>query len=199
MKLLLFSDVHTNKSDCLNLIEMAEGVDVVIGAGDFGRLRMGIGKTIGWLSEIKKPSLLVPGNAESVEELQKACRKWTAAHVLHGNGLEIDSNFFFGIGGGIPVTPFGPWSWDFTEEKARELLDGCPEFAVLISHSPPKGILDLSSRGKHLGSEAILEFIHHKSPQMVVCGHIHESAGKLENYQGTVVINAGPKGIIYEL
>lgn len=199
MRMLLFSDIHANKNYCRDLVEMAEDVDLVIGAGDFGRLRTGISKTIGWLSEIEKPSLLVPGNAESDNELTKACKKWQSAIVLHGKGVVIDGINFYGIGGGIPITPFGPWSWDLSEEKASELLADCPEFSVLISHSPPKGILDLSSRGKHLGSKTIRDFIHKKSPQMIVCGHIHESGGKLENYLGTVVINAGPKGIIYEM
>src|SRR5207247_10447169 len=61
---------------------------------------------------------------------------------------------FFGIGGGIPVTPFGAWSYDFTEEQAQELLQNCPARCVLVSHSPPKGAVDRAG-GQSLGSVAV--------------------------------------------
>lgn len=53
------------------------------------------------------------------------------------------------------MTPFGSWSWDFTEDEADELLADCPEGAVLVSHSPPRGAADVSSGGDHLGSRAV--------------------------------------------
>jgi hypothetical protein len=88
--------------------------------------------------DIDKPASLVAANNESTEELAEACRDWPQAHVLHGSGATIDGVEFFGLGGGVPVTPFGAWSYDFTEEQATELLSGCPKGCVLVSHSPPK-------------------------------------------------------------
>jgi len=199
MKLLLFSDIHVSQHHCQRLVVMANEADLVIGAGDFGSLRHGLDKTINWLRKITVPAVLVPGNAESYEELKAACSVWPSATVLHGNGIELLGSRFFGIGGGIPVTPFGSWSYDFTEDEAEELLLDCPENEVLISHSPPKGTVDLSSSGLHLGSEAVRKTIEKKSPRLVVCGHIHESAGKKEILRSTDVINAGPGGVFYNL
>lgn len=199
MKLLLFSDIHTNKNYCENLFKMSAEADLLIGAGDFGSLRTGINKVIGWLSIIKKPAIVVPGNAESFDELKKACKVWSSAIPLHGNGIEIDGNVFFGLGGGIPVTPFGSWSYDFTEDEAKTLLDNCPPNVVLISHSPPYGFVDISSRGSHLGSHAIRKFLEEKTPKLVICGHIHESGGKTAMYENIVILNAGPEGMYYEM
>jgi len=199
MRLLLFSDVHVSKSACRKLVEMSKDTDLVLCAGDIGALRRGIKKTIDYLTPIDKPTILVPGNAESYEELQEACKDWEQATVLHGNGVQNEGIDFYGVGGGIPVTPFGSWSYDFTEEEAESLLKDCPQDAVLISHSPPKGILDHSSRGESLGSVTVRNFIDEKTPRLVVCGHIHESAGKIEEVGSTTVINAGPGGVIYNL
>jgi Icc-related predicted phosphoesterase len=199
MKLLLFSDLHLSKNCCLRIIELSHEVDVLIGAGDYCSLRRDLDRVIEWLKLIKKPTILVPGNAESYDELVAACRPWSSAKVLHGNGVEIQGQLFFGLGGGIPVTPFGSWSWDFTEDQAEILLNKCPKNTVLISHSPPKGILDKSSFGLHLGSKSIKKFIQEKSPKLVVCGHIHESGGKMEKYGTCTVINAGPHGVRYDL
>ena len=198
MKLLLFSDVHVSLRHCQNLVKMSEAADLVIGAGDIGALRSGIKRTISWLKDIQKPTVLVPGNAESQEELEDACQSWTQCQVLHGSGCQVLGLPIYGIGGGIPITPFGSWSYDFSEEQAQELLKNCPSNGILITHSPPYKILDISSRGQHLGSTTVRETIIAKTPRLVVCGHIHESAGKQEQFGDTTVVNAGPQGMWYE-
>jgi Icc-related predicted phosphoesterase len=199
MRLLLFSDVHLNENHCRRLVKLSRQVDIVVGAGDYCSLRRNLDKVIGWLRPISTPTVLVPGNAESYDELVNACENWSSSKILHGNGVEIQGIFFYGLGGGIPKTPFGSWSWDFTEKQAENLLRACPENAILISHSPPKGILDRSSFGMHLGSKAVKQFMEEKSPQLIVCGHIHESGGKIKKKGKTTIINAGPAGIVFDL
>lgn len=198
MKLLLFSDLHCNVSATENIIAQSRTVDVVIGAGDFGNARHGIEICIDLLKQIECPAVLVPGNSESVEELQRACSTWKSAHVLHGSGVNILGVDFYGIGGGIPVTPFGSWSYDFTEAQAAKLLSKCPTGGVLVSHSPPLGTLDVSSSGKNLGSTAVLNAITRNRPQLVACGHIHASGGQRAMIGKTIVINAGSAGVTFE-
>ena len=113
--------------------------------------------------------------------------------------MDVEGVPFFGIGGGIPITPFGDWSFDFSDDEARAMLESCPEGAVLVSHSPPKGHGDRTSRGEHCGSEAVLEAIESKRPRLVVCGHIHDSWGHDEMVGSTRVINAGPRGVVVEI
>lgn len=199
MKLLLFSDLHRDSKMASNIIEKSEDVDIVIGAGDFCTIHRGLQDIIYQLRAITKPTVLVPGNSETLDELRLASKNWENAEVLHGAGTEINNLHFYGIGGGIPVTPFGSWSYDFSEEEAEELLLDCPAKSILVSHSPPKGILDRSSWKKSLGSTTIRNFIDEKNPRLVVCGHIHESAGRQECVRETLVVNAGPKGVIVEL
>lgn len=199
MKLLLFSDLHSDFSGAAKLVELSLKVDVVVGAGDFCVARRGLDDIIAALSDIEKPTVLVAGNAESHEELAQACRSWPNAYVLHGNQTTLDDVTFYGIGGGIPITPFGAWSWDFSEDEAKKLLQDMQPGGVLISHSPPRGVLDTSSDGRSLGSEAVRESIGIKKPELVVCGHIHGSAGRTARLGPTNVINAGPDGIIWEL
>lgn len=199
MKLLLFSDLHCDTQAADRLVAQATQVDVVVGAGDFGNIRRGLHLTIDLLRQITKPTVLVAGNSESTAELVAACQGWPMAHVLHGSGVVIDGVSFYGIGGGIPVTPFGAWSYDFSEAEAEVLLTDCPPGGVLVSHSPPQGAVDLSSRGQHIGSTAIRAAVERQKPQLVVCGHIHGSAGQQATIGKTVVINAGPTGIVYEV
>ena len=199
MKLLTFSDIHDDLHAAAHLVDRSTEVDVVVGAGDYSMPMQGLGKIIDALKKIEKPTALVSGNCENTKALKDACRAWPHAHVLHGEQINLNGISFFGIGGGIPITPFGSWSYDFSENDALQLLEDCPSGGVLISHSPPKGILDISSGGESLGSTAVKETIAAKNPQLVVCGHIHASAGKIERLGDTTIINAGPRGIIWDL
>ena len=198
MKLLLFSDLHRDKGAARSLAERSGEADVLIGAGDFAVMRNGIDDVLAILKEVDKPAVLVPGNGESDVELREACAGWPLAHVLHGEGVTLEGVPFYGIGGGIPVTPFGEWSFDLTEDEAAALLAGCPQDAVLVSHSPPYGHVD-EAGGRHLGSHAVLDTIELMSPRLVVCGHIHGCWGKRSTVGRTLVLNAGPEGQLLEL
>jgi len=204
MKLLLFSDIHCSHSAIQSLVKRSRDADVLVGAGDFGTMRKGVATTLAPLQNVDKPQILVCGNAESNQELEEAT-DWQQSHVLHGTGIEIQGVQFFGLGGGIPVTPFGSWSFDLDEESAAQHLDRWPQRSepeqksVLVVHSPPLGAVDVSSRGKHLGSESILAAIQRQRPRLVVCGHIHDSAGRIESIGPTTVVNVGPAGILWDL
>ena len=196
MKILAFSDLHNDTGQAGRLVEMAASVDLVIGAGDFCNVHRGLDRLMAVLSEIEVSTVLVPGNAETDDELRQACADWPAARVLHGGGSEVNGQPVYGIGGGIPVTPFGSWSFDFTEEQAAGMLADCPDGAILVSHSPPHGTLDVSSRGSSIGSTAVRDTIARTSPKLVVCGHIHNCGGQQEPIGSTLVANAGPAGMI---
>ena len=137
MRYLCFSDLHCDKDAARKLVTRSQDADVVLGAGDFSIKHNGLADTLDILAEIDKPSILVPGNGETVEALREAAFVWKSAVVLHGEGTEIGGETFWGVGGGIPVTPFGAWSYDFDEDQAQALLAGCPENGVLVVHSPP--------------------------------------------------------------
>lgn len=199
MRLLLFSDLHCDEQAAADLVAQAAGVDLVIGAGDFANCRRGIGICLEVLKEISAPAVLTPGNAESAQELREAAKCWPSAVVLHGEAARIAGVDCFGLGGAVPPTPFGAWSYDLTEEEARALLRPLPRGGILVAHSPPKGVLDVDSRGRSLGSTALRDAVLAMAPRLVVCGHIHASAGKQSSLGDSVVINAGPRGLLFEL
>jgi len=198
VRLLAFSDLHTDLGQAQRLVERSAEVDVVVGVGDFASVHSGLTETIAALGAIEAPAVLVPGNNETEEALREACANWSRAVVLHGEGTEIDGVTFFGLGAGVPVTPWD-WSFDLTEEAAAELLEACPEGCVLAVHSPPRGHVDVSGAGRHLGSEAVLRAIERTRPRLALCGHIHESWGMESRIGPTPVINLGPGGMVLEV
>lgn len=197
MRVLAFSDLHRDRGRARSLAAMATDADVVIGAGDFASMHVGLNRTIDELAAITRPLLLVPGNNERASALWRAAAVLADATVLHGEGTRIGQTEFFGLGGAVPPAPF-PWSWDVTEKQAAVKLTRCPEGAVLIVHSPPKGHVDVAF-GRHLGSVSILQAILAKRPSLVICGHIHQCWGQESRVGDSRVVNVGPDGRYFEV
>lgn len=197
MRLLAFSDLHCDLVRAAEIVERSAPADAVVCAGDLASVHRGLAEVVDVLRAIEVPTVLVAGNNETDQALRDACAGWDAATVLHGEGQTIAAMEFFGLGGGVPVTPWD-WSFDLTEEQAAESLAACPEEAVLVVHSPPKGHCD-RSRGRSLGSEAIRNTIVERQPRLAVCGHIHESWGVESLLGETPVLNLGPQGNVLEV
>lgn len=198
MRILAFSDLHCDLEQADRLTTMSAEADVVIGAGDFASIHEGLEVTIGALAGITKPTVLVCGNNERLGDLQEAVTAWPAATVLHGNSTEIEGQTFFGLGGGIPTTPWS-WSYDLDETEAEAALADLTGDAILVVHSPPKNHCDLAGGGLHLGSTAIAAAIERAQPKLSVCGHIHESWGERSNIGATEIANLGPSGTFFEV
>ncbi len=198
MRLLAFSDLHRDLARAGDLVDKSRDADVVIGAGDFASVHEGLEETIGALAAIEAPTIVIPGNNETADALRQAASAWPAATVLHGEDTEIDGRTFFGLGAGIPVTPWD-WSFDLSDQEAEAALEPCPEGAVLVLHSPPRGHCDESSAGDHLGSPALAAAIERLRPPLAVCGHIHESWGERSRIGNSEIANLGPDGAWFEV
>lgn len=196
MRILAFSDLHRDLEQARRLVDRSREVDAVIAAGDFANQHQGLEDGIDVLSAISVPTVLVPGNNETTDALRAACAGWGAAVVLHGEETEIDGVPFFGLGAGVPITPWG-WSHDLSDAEAADMLSACPAGCVLVLHSPPLGHLD--GQGKSLGSEAILRAIETRSPRLAVCGHVHECQGRSTTVGSTPLHNLGPRGALLEV
>lgn len=197
MHILAFSDLHLSSTHAETLVEASTEADLVIGAGDFCTMREGLEDAMAMLHGIMTPMVIVPGNAESIEDLRKAAPMNMT--VLHGEATEIEGLRIFGLGYGVPVTPFGAWSCDLSEDEAAEMLKGADGCRLLVTHSPPKGVADVTSGGQSVGSIAIRDAIARVQPDLALFGHIHDSWGQSGRIGDTRAHNLGPTPNWFEL
>jgi len=90
-------------------------------------------------------------------------------------------------------------------ELAKKLLNEGEKF-IIVSHVPPRGILDYAKRmgAEHIGSKALRIFLEHNPnlTSLVICGHVHREGGKKEIIGGTLVVNVashdfvGDRGVV---
>lgn len=96
---------------------------------------------------------------------------------LENEGIELMGLKFWGS----PVQPeFHSWAFNVERgEKIRKIWEQIPEgLDVLITHGPPRGILDTSIRGgEHCGCDDLLELVKFRKPRVHVFGHIHGGYG----------------------
>jgi len=190
MKILAFSDLHLSGSHAAEIAAASAGADLVIGAGDFCNMRQGLDRAVMMLAGLKAPMVAVPGNGESADELRAAGFPDTT--VLHGGGMDFEGLRLFGLGYGVPETPFGSWSCDLSELQAAAMLAACDHADILISHSPPRGLGDVTSGGLSVGSDAVRAAAERVQPQLLLCGHVHDCWGFRGNLGTTQVANLGP-------
>jgi putative phosphoesterase len=195
MRIIAFSDIHGSYDRLEEILRTELPCDAVIIAGDL--------TTHGTLDEARavirrlqafgKPVLAVAGNMD--------LPAFDSAYELMGvninaKGIIVGEMGFFGVAGS-PFTPMNtPYEISETE-IARRARSGWQEidtarWKIFVPHAPPKGTsLDKLLIGKHVGSLAVREFVELHEPDVLVCGHIHESRG-LDALGKTQMVNCGP-------
>lgn len=150
--------------------------------------------------------VLVCGNHECGVEANHSLflvnLKEYAPSVIHLNdsGAEV-----FGLKiWGSPVSPsFGHgWSWNRDRgPDIRRHWDMIPsDTQVLVTHSPPHGIVDRLERGEHVGCEELRDTIDSRLDDLRLSahGHLHSAYGRDQIGQKTFV-NAAVVNERYEL
>ncbi|KAL2810027.1 metallophosphoesterase domain-containing protein [Aspergillus granulosus] len=76
-----------------------------------------------------------------------------------------------------PYTPsLGDWAFQYHPEVGHNFALG-NDVDVVITHGPPRGIMDMAYSGERAGSPALFEAIARSRPRMHCFGHIHEGWG----------------------
>eukprot|EP00941_MAST-03F_sp_MAST-3F-sp1_P003188 g3188.t1 len=129
-----------------------------------------------------------------------------ATHYLDGSRCEINCNgriisvFGDGVTPPIPKSAMSAFAREAGERRNRwKKLD--EKVDILISHTPPKGILDRIFTGMSVGDEELtkqLEKLGPKAPTFACFGHIHESRG-VHFGLNTTFINAASVNLNYKL
>ena len=78
------------------------------------------------------------------------------------------------------------------DELAKKWAMIPPDIDILITHSPPYGILDTTKDGRHVGSESLREWVLGTRPnlRLHVFGHIHENGSLNIKIAGREFVNA---------
>lgn len=159
--------------------------DVFVAAGDLTNFGP-VSYARELLRDLPVPTLAVPGNCDPRDIVPLL---GDLGVDLHGRRVNVADRTFVGIGGSNP-TPFGT-PFELSEEEIYGTLRGIMEpGAILVSHPPPRGLVDTVRSGDHVGSTSVRRIVDEFAPPVVLCGHIHEARG-VARHGPTTVVNPG--------
>lgn len=185
--LLVCSDLHGAERSLQILKKMLtlHDFDALVVCGDFTTYgsRSFMAKI---LSSVDTRVLAVPGNCDTDEMLDML---ESANASIHGKNVEFMGWRFYGFGGAVPSPHKMPFEVE-EDEMARVLRKVATPSGIMVTHTPPLGMNDLSRIGHHMGSRRLLEVAQEFRPVLCLSGHVHESRGKM-HADGTTYVNPG--------
>ena len=209
MEITFISDTHwlvRDAQDRLDMEDLLPGGPILVHAGDVsGRgTETEIRQFLDWFSKLPyMHKVLIAGNHDfffevaKPEEVAALIAEYPGITYLNDSGATIEGIKFWGS----PVTPFfHNWAFNRWPDEIKPHWDMIPEEVdVLITHGPPKGILDYTEYDRdNVGCSLLLEKVKQVKPKVHVFGHIHEARGKKE-IDDTVFINASVVTLRYKL
>lgn len=186
-----FSDTHTYHG----LLKIPNNIQIAIFSGDEANPRDPYSNEqeslnfLEWFGMLRIPyKIFVAGNHSTAIE-----RKFITREKIESKGIIYLENESKEVSGlkiwGSPTTPsFGEgWAFNKRRDKLHDLWQTIPEDTdIVISHGPPKGILDLSYSPSNIlefcGCSALKKRMLEIEPKLCLFGHIHNTED---------IINAG--------
>jgi len=188
MRILHISDTHSKHSLLKNLPK----ADVIVHSGDasFSGSDSEVLDFLNWFCDLDYPyKIYVAGNHDDclygaqIEGLPDDC------HYLCHSGIKIENVNFWGV----PLF-VGDALKDGRTEQIMAQIPGNTD--VLVSHSPPFGILDFDDNINY-GCPDLLKVVERISPRYHLFGHIHANHG-IQKIGQTTFVNSAIMNEMYE-
>lgn len=198
LKIVIVSDTHCE----LSQLKIPDG-DIFIHCGDWSYLGqqpelIKFGRDLRKLPH--KHKIIIPGNHDLTldfwhEKFHKDAKKWLKlddrSHLLINSCIELEGLNFVGSS---MIPKIGNWAFGYSELKKQHFYNHIDNVDILITHSPPKGIMDEEG----YGCPVLLDFVNRVKPKIHCFGHCHEGYGKLQ-INDTLFINAASMNRGYKL
>ena len=188
MRVVCLSDTH----DLHGKLTVPDG-DLLLHAGDStGKGTLAQIEAFDWwlASQPHRHKVVIAGNHDFAFQRTPAAARSLIRHATYLEDGEVTIE-----GLRIWGSPWQPWfyDWAFNLQRGAEIAAKWALIPagidVLITHGPPLGILDRTSRGEDVGCADLLAAVRRVRPRLHLFGHIHEGYGTVER-DGTRYVNA---------
>jgi hypothetical protein len=198
IRFLATGDFHSD----LNLIKAIKKynnmneLDFILFTGDLSEKDNDFKKLLGVFKG--KEIFMVPGNHENQKHLNNL-KKHYNVHLIGNAPVKVHDDLVLFGSNYIGIGPYGV----FEEEIFENLVDNFNsvkdhKLKVMLNHIPPLGTKIGDASPYVPGSEGVRVFLENFTPDLALCGHIHESSGLEEIVNKTKVINVGRTFKVFE-
>jgi Icc-related predicted phosphoesterase len=184
LKVHHISDTHQHH----DMLELPKGIDILIHSGDHGNYKdlarnsNEVLKSIQWLArQDVKHKIAIAGNHDTSVEAGFMTKTEFESHgiiYLENEEVIIEGLKFYGS----PATPkFGDWAFMYDAQLIQAVWNMIPpDTDILITHGPPKEVLDKAYKGNSsdidfCGCPHLLKRVQEIKPRWHLFGHIHNN------------------------
>lgn len=201
MKILSASDFHGDSLLAESLAQEAveKKADLVVLCGDLSHADAGAEAVLLAFKKRNLRVLFIPGNHDALTTTY-FLSELHGIKNLHGYSVVYYDVGIFGCGG----ANVGPMNYLKESEIAQLLEKGFEKIKsmktkIMVTHAHPSD--SITERFSHFipGSKAVRAAIDQFSPDLLLCGHVHEAQGLEEKIGKTRVINVGRQGTWIEV
>ncbi|KAL7795867.1 Metallo-dependent phosphatase-like protein [Trichoderma ceciliae] len=174
--------------------------DVALHCGDLTRRGSPaeVRETFSMLRKLRSPlKLVIAGNHDLVLDEAYYCNKINGEQSEHAEVLQIvkeaeedsvqyltEGTYTFNLSNGArlrifasPYTPeYGSWAFQYIDGNDHS-FDIPSDVDIAMTHGPPLGVLDRTSRHDNAGCGTLFRSIYRAKPKIHCFGHIHEAWG----------------------
>jgi predicted phosphodiesterase len=194
MRVVCLSDTHLRHAE----LRVPDG-DLLVVAGDTTRRGAPdeLAQVDDWLASLPHPAKVwIAGNHDFGLQTDPAARgRLRGAVYLQDEEVTLHGLRIWG-------SPWQPvfFDWAFNLPRGaplRERWDLVPAgIDVLVTHGPPRGLLDRTAHGEDVGCDDLLVMVERVKPRLHVFGHIHEGYGTVRR-GATLFVNASSCDLRY--
>ncbi len=195
MRILYVVDVHGHYEAVDRALASAGAIDLLVVGGDITTAGTPeeAGRAVERWQALAPRVLGVAGNMDSPAIDARLAELGVS---LDGRGVAVDEVGLFGASA-APLSPLRT-PYERADEELRrriesgfEAVRGC-RVILFCPHAPPLGTAcDRLRSGEHVGSAVVRAFVERAQPDLVLCGHIHESRGQ-DRLGRSLIVNPGP-------
>lgn len=181
MQIMCIGDTHGFHEQ----LKIPSGIDMLIHCGDIGNVKSPeinaneCTLALIWLDSLDiKYKILIAGNHDTAIEARMVDPKaFKSIIYLEHDVAEVAGQVIFGS----PYVPeYYHWAFNVRRDRLSKYWEAIPkETNILVTHGPPKGILDLAlDKDKQLefcGDKALATRSFEVCPELHVFGHIHNN------------------------
>lgn len=190
MKILFGSDFHGLDTAYLNFSHTLAKYDYDIGiiSGDLSTYSNDLEKQERFLKDCitnitNKPVFFIMGNDDGL----LYNKSWNSKeNFINVNQSRINIEENLNIVGYQYTPTFIGGAFEKNETEIKKDLFSIENLVdnntILITHGPPKNILDKTFSGENVGSKSLFDFVDKMKPKFHLFGHIHHSFGVYKNF-----------------
>ena len=177
MRIYALADIHGKEKHMAAIYAVLDAYapDLVVAAGDLTRF-LSWRTCLAQLDSLPVPVLAIRGNTD-LKRTEPYMDRATNLTRLTNQPRDIQGFSFVGAGGTL-VLPFASRICLDERSCLNALPSPMDENTILVVHPPPRGICDKAGGKVSVGSRNLARFIRKAGPGLVLCGHVHEQAGK---------------------